>query len=153
MIVIYYVIRRNQKMRTDTQKKFDKKRGLKDVIYKFNPQTGKIDESAKLIREYDPLEIEKGIIAYREQVKEIQEQVKRAEEALEGLKDIENDPEVQKFSEMITKVNKLKQKEQNEKTLATKKDELQYHLDNIADQEALVEEYKQWSKHNVVKKD
>lgn len=133
-------------MRTEVQKKMDKKGGLENIEFHFDNETGEVVETGIVSKRINCEILENSLASYREEVNKASLEIEEIQNQLEKLKDFEEDEEVLNFIMLLNKANKLNQKKNLEGQLKARLDEIEFNKDNLQDQQRFVEQYREWKK-------
>ena len=140
-------------MRTETQKKMDGVAGLENVEYKLDEETGKIVESGIVNKSFEGEVLENNMEAYKQQVEGFEKQLEDAKAKLKLCEEVEETKEVKKFIETQKNVGLFLQKKGLVDVVKKREEELQYHRDNLVDQERLIGEWKEWKEKHPVEEE
>lgn len=140
-------------MRTEMQKKMDELAGLENVEFKLDAKTGKIVETGVINKGFDGEALEKSLPAYKQQVGDLEKQLEETQAKLNLCSAVEETEELKKFVELQKNSALLQQKKGLLEVVERKKEELQFHKDNLSDQYKMLKEWHNWKKDHEHKPD
>ncbi len=132
-------------MKTEKQTERDKTNGIINLEHKFDKKTGKILRTGLIRNEIDPATLENALAPARQKVKELGENLAAMKKALESAP-VSCEAAVLEFLEVQKKAGKWAQAESLRTQLKQRQDDYDTLIDDIAEQDVLLQEYKEYKK-------
>ena len=132
-------------MKTEKQTKRDKTNGIINLEQKFDKKSGMILRTGLIRNEIDPAKLEKALAPARQKVKELGENLAAMKKALESAP-VSCEAAVLEFLEVQKKAGKWAQAESLRTQLKQRQDDYDTLIDDIAEQDVLLQEYKEYKK-------
>ncbi len=132
-------------MKTEKQKERDKANGIINLENKFDKKSGKILRTGLIRNEIDPSKLEEALAPARQKVKELKENLEAMKKVLESAP-VSCEAAVLEFLEVQKKAGKWTQAESLRAQIKQRQDDLDTLIDDIAEQDALLQEYNEYKK-------
>ncbi len=132
-------------MKTEKQIERDKTNGILNLEHKFDKKTGKILRTGLIRKEIDPVELEKLLEPARQKITELGENLEAMKKTLASAP-VSCEAAVLEFLEVQKKAGRWVQAESLRTQLKQRQEDYDTLIDDIAEQDKLLQEYKEWKK-------
>jgi len=132
-------------MKTEKQIERDKVNGVINLKDTFDKKTGKILRTGLIRKEIDPEALKELLVPVRQKIEELGENLKAMKKTLESAP-VSCEAAVLEFLEVQKKAGKWAQAESLRAQIKQRQEDYDTLIDDIAEQDALLQEYKNWKK-------
>ncbi len=132
-------------MKTEKQTERDKENGIINLKDEFNKKTGKILRTGLIRKEIDPVELEKLIEPVRQKITELGENLETMKKTLASAP-VSCEAAVLEFLDIQKKAGRWVQAESLRAQIKQRQADYNTLIDDIAEQDALLKEYKEYKK-------